>query len=145
MKDRSHGLISLSLLTFSFVFGGVIILSESITFGLIYLLILVIAIPVIIYSFCSKSPCRNVKCGHVIPGLLTKVLPERQTGKYTFADWMGVMIPATIMILFTQYWLWENKIYLIIFWFAIIIGIIDIKQCVCPSCVNKNCPVKKED
>jgi len=138
-----HGLISLLLLVISIIFGSLVVLSKSTFLGFVYLLILVISFPVIIYSFCSKSPCRYNNCGHILPGLLTKILPKRQTKEYTKLDWIGVLIPSLIIVLYPQYWLWGNKLYLLFFWLPILIGVYDIKRCVCPKCVNNYCPLKK--
>ncbi|ODS42727.1 MAG: hypothetical protein MSIBF_05370 [Candidatus Altiarchaeales archaeon IMC4] len=141
---RFHGVISLFLIFFSIIIGLLSILSDSLPTGLLYVAIILISPLIVIYSFCSKCICRLDSCAHIFPGNLSKLLPPRKQGNYTGLDILGAAIPLAVMLLFPQFWLWENKILLIIFWLLFLIALAEIKLFVCNGCKNKNCPVHEK-
>jgi len=122
--------------------GLIVTINVSKFYGLLYLGLSTAGSLAIISSFCTKCPCKDTNCGHVLPGLLTKILPDRTPEKYTISE-LGLVITAFISILaFPQYFLWPDKPAFIIFWMLIILGLIDIRLFVCRACDNKNCPAK---
>lgn len=144
MARYFHGVISLLLVIAALIIGAVGVFKGSLVAGIIYLLIVLLSFPAIIYSFCSKCPCRFDSCGHVIPGRLTRLFPSRDQGEYTKIDIMGTAIPFVLCVIIPQWWLiTENLKLLAAFWILFIIGIIQIISCVCPECENRNCPMNQ--
>jgi hypothetical protein len=141
MNRKFHGVFSLGFFAISIVAGCISILGESMSMGLLYVGIMLIAPLIVIYSFCSKCICRLDGCGHLLPGKLTKYLPEREQGPYTFWDIFWTVIPLIVLFLFPQFWLWKNKILVVIFWSSCLIGLFELLLFVCKNCTNENCPV----
>lgn len=141
MDNKFHGVFSLSLILFSIMIGLLSTLNESLMMGLLYIAIILISPPIVIYSFCSKCICRLDSCGHIFPGKLSKLFPSRKQGNYTFRDILGAAVPLTALLVFPQFWLWKNKIFLIIFWSLFLIALVEIKLFVCSRCKNDKCPV----
>jgi len=139
--NKLHGILSLCLIIVANIIGLASILSVNLDMGLIYLAILLISLAIITYSYCSKCPCRLESCAHVFPGKLTKFFPKRKPGSYTLLDISGVLVPMLVMTIFPQFWLWQNKIYFVLFWTLQIIAFIEIKMFVCKQCKNKYCPL----
>ncbi|MZP29034.1 hypothetical protein GTO91_04825 [Heliobacterium undosum] len=141
LKDRWHGVLSIGLIGLAFVLGFVALLpySSSIAFG--YLLVLVLAVPVIVFSYCSKCLCRVYACGHVFPGKLTLWLPERKSDAYGLADYTGVIVPLLLMVGIPQYWLWKHTYLFSAFWVLLAIAVAEIRAFVCKGCGNEHCPL----
>ncbi len=139
MKEKIHGIISL------FIFSGTTILSYisinkfSTTFALLYLLIVNFSFFIIVYSYCTKCKCHKNNCMHIIPGLITKILPKRKTGKYLLRDYAGVFIPFVLIISIPQYWLIKNMLLFILYWLLFIIAIVEINRIICKKCENYYC------
>jgi hypothetical protein len=96
---------------------------------------------VIIWSFCSKCPCREHSCGHVLLGKITRYLPWRAEGKYSAMDLAGVVIPVILILIFPQFWLKNNLPVFGMFWALLAAAGIEISAKVCRGCGNKYCPV----
>ena len=141
MNRKFHGVFSLALFAISIGAGLISVLGESMSMGLLYVGIILIAPLIVIYYFCSKCTCRSEGCGHVLPGKLTKYLPEREQGPYTFWDVFWTAIPLIVLFLFPQFWLWKNMILVFLFWASCLIGLFELLLFVCRSCKNANCPV----
>ncbi len=141
MANRLHGVLSLFWIFFSLIIGLLSIIDESLAMGMLYIAIVAFSFLTVVYSFCSKCTCRLDSCAHILPGKLTKLLPERKQTHYTFWDALGILIPLAVMLAFPQFWLWKNKILLIIFWLFFLIAIIEIKLSVCKACKNEGCPL----
>jgi len=141
MSSRIHGLISLSLMYISLAIGLFYVISDSRPLGLFYLALILLAPLVVVYAFCAKCPCRLDNCGHYLPGQLTKLFPPRKQGPYTGWDISGVAVPLAALLIFPQFWLWQNKIMLVIFWSLFIIALTEVKLFVCRGCGNEKCPV----
>lgn len=140
MNSRFHGVFSLFLIFFSIIIGLLSILSESLLMGLLYIIIIIIFPLTIIYFFCSKCICRLDCCDYILPGKLTKLLPPRKQNNYTVMDIIGVVAPLTALLVFPQFWLWENKTNLIVFWLLFLIALAEIMLFVCRKCKNEKCP-----
>ena len=146
MNNKFHGVFSLILIFFSIVIGLLVIMNKSLSMGLLYIVIIFISPVIIVYSFCSKCICRLDSCGHILPGKLSKLLPSRKQNNYTMLDILGTFVSLTVLIIFPQVWLWENKIVLIIFWLFLFIALVEILLFVCRNCNNEKCPgyIKKK-
>ena len=140
MAGRIHGVFSLLLITAAVVIALAYMLSQSISRGLVYLAILMLANPIVLYSYCAKCLCRDDSCSHVIPGKLTRLMPTRKPGRYTFMDYFGTAISLIVLFGFPQFWLWQNLAMFALFWGVLIIGLVEILIFVCRACSNTNCP-----
>ena len=140
MYNKFHGVFSLILIFFSIVIGLLIIMNKSLPMGLLYIAIIFISPVIVVYSFCSKCICRLDSCGHIFPGKLSKLLPSRKQNNYTMLDILGAAVSLTVLIIFPQVWLWENKNFLIIFWLLLFIALAEIMLFVCRNCNNEKCP-----
>ncbi len=141
MNRQQHGVLSL-------VFGGVaalialsVIGSSSIFLAVLYGCILVLAGIAILYSYCAKCRCRATTCGHVIPGMLTRYLPRRLSGRYSIIDRFGILFPAAIILAYPQYWLAGNFPVWGAFWILIIGAAAEVRIFNCPRCTNRFCMV----
>ncbi len=140
MRNTFHGVVSLSLMFISIMIGLLYIISDSIAMGLLYFLIIIVSLLIITYSFCAKCPCRFDSCGHILPGKLSQLLPIRKNDDYTAWDFTGVVMPVAALLIFPQFWIWEDKIALIVFWLLFFISLIEIRLYVCKVCKNEKCP-----
>lgn len=140
MNNKFHGVLSLLLILASVFIAIVYMLSKSTNWGLVYLGIVVLANPMVLYSYCAKCRCREDACSHVIPGRLTRLLPTRKAGPYSFMDYLGTALPLVALFGFPQVWLWQNKALFIAYWSLLLTGLIEIWFRVCRTCSNTNCP-----
>jgi membrane-bound metal-dependent hydrolase YbcI (DUF457 family) len=145
MNRQIHGILSL-LIMFAAVLTATlaIIRSSSVIWAALYVVGILLSSLIIVYSFCTKCPCRNTGCGHVIPGILTRLFPPRPEGLYTFMDLAGVAIPLVFLIVFPQYWLLSNPPLFILFAVLCLIAAADIQFFVCKGCTNRFCPFCQE-
>lgn len=144
MNREIHGILSLLILAAAVVTAAFAILQSSVIWTVIYLTGILLSGLVVIYSFCTKCPCRKNGCGHVIPGKLTRFFPRREEGPYTFADKTGVVVPIVFMIVFPQYWLLSLPMYSLLFAALCLIAAADIQFFVCRECANCSCPFFQE-
>ena len=110
MKSKFHGVFSLMMIYAAVFLALIGLLDQS---GLIiggYILILIVAPLLIVYSYCSKCVCREDACGHVFPGMLTKILPERKQGPYSIVDMAGTALSLGLLFGYPQFWLWQNQL-----------------------------------
>jgi len=140
MTRQHHGVLSLGLIFLAVAVGVFSIMQSSALWAVIYLGLSISSSVLIVYSFCSKCPCREHSCGHVLPGKLTKLLPERAGAGYSIIDLAGVVIPLLFIIIVPQFWIWGNIPWLFSFWALLIIAVADIIAKVCTGCDNKYCP-----
>lgn len=138
-----HGVSSLLLLLVAVSVGVIMIFRVSPVWSLVYLVIGIISGLIIVFSFCSKCPCKSTSCGHVFPGKLTKYLPERDVTPYETTDLLGVAIPVLVLVLFPQLWLIDDLRILGAFWCLILVAVLDISLFVCKDCKNRCCPINK--
>jgi len=140
MHRRIHGIFSLLILFAAVLTAILALVQSSLVWTVLYLVGTFLSCLVLIYSFCTKCPCRKTGCGHVIPGKLTRFFPSRPAGPYTFMDKAGVVVPIVFMILFPQYWLLEHLTYFSLFAILCLVAAADIRFCVCRGCTNRFCP-----
>ncbi|MFC1616968.1 hypothetical protein ACFL2K_01990 [Candidatus Margulisiibacteriota bacterium] len=141
--QKLFGLLSILQIMISIIFGIIAIAINSVLLSLFYLFLTLIAIILIVYSFCTKCACKDKGCSHVFPALLAKLLPKRKIEKYTFWDYLGVAIGFLTIILFPQYWLYKNIYLMILFWILNLTAFVEIILFVCSNCSNFNCPMNK--
>ena len=144
MNRHIHGILSLLILAAAVVTATVAILQTSFIWAVLYIVGMFLSCLVIIYSFCTKCPCRKTDCGHVIPGKLTRFFPPRPEEPYSFSDRTGVVVPIVFMIVFPQYWLLSHPPYFYLFVALCLIAAADIQFFVCKGCTNRFCPFFQE-
>ncbi len=140
MAGKFHGVFSLLLILASVVIAIGYMLGNFFGWGLVYLGIVVLVNPIVLYSYCAKCLCREDACSHVIPGKLTRLLPGRRQGPYSFWDYFATAISLVALFGFPQIWLWRSKGLLVLFWILVTIGLAEILFFVCQTCRNTNCP-----
>lgn len=138
---RQHGVWSLVLVFVAIAIGAISIAQSSKFTALMYIGLSLVSLIIVIYSFCSKCPCRQHACGHVLPGKLTELLPVRSQGPYSKGDYVGVLFPLLFIIVFPQFWLVGQLQLMVTFWALLLIAVIEITLKVCKGCGNRSCPV----
>jgi hypothetical protein len=142
MRDRFHGLFSLTLVFAAVGIALIYMLKLSTASGLLYLALIIIAIPIVLYAYCAKCTCRNGACSHVFPGRLTRLLPARKPGPYSLMDYLGTVLSLLALFGFPQLWLWQTKTVFIVFWIILAAALVEILFLVCRTCNNQSCPLK---
>lgn len=145
MGAKFHGVLSLVLIFASVVMGLSYMLSGSPGWGLVYLGVIVLASPTVLYCYCAKCHCNEDACSHVIPGKLTRLLPARRPGPYSFRDYFGTAVALIALFGFPQLWLRQNPAIFILFWILLIVGLVEILAFVCRACMNANCPINQAE
>ncbi|UCF93066.1 MAG: hypothetical protein JSW39_02610 [Desulfobacterales bacterium] len=141
MRNKFHGVFSLLLIIVAIFLALASIWGKPVSTGLVYLAIVLTSPVILLYTFCAKCLCRSDDCRHVFPGKLTQWFPRRKQGPYTFADIVGTVVSLAALVLFPQYWLWQNKTLWLAFWLLIGIASIEILAFVCRGCKNARCPI----
>ncbi|MBN1595988.1 hypothetical protein JW933_08700 [candidate division FCPU426 bacterium] len=141
IKNQIHGFIALMLGVAAIGLGLTAVVIRSPWWGWMYAMSIILLPLLICYSYCAKCVCRLTCCGHVMPGWLTRYLPSRKPGKYTAWDLCGTFIPMGFLVLFPQYWLWQQREFGLIFWGLLFLALLQVRLWVCPACQNRICPV----
>ncbi len=139
--QKFHGVTSLALVLIATVIAAVAMFQTSWLWGIGYIVIWVGGGAAIIYSFCTKCPCRT-HCGHVFPGKLTQFFPSRLTGPYTFLELAVTILVVLLWIGLPQPWLWQSTGLFVAFWVLYAIAGVQIRMVVCPACNNVHCPAR---
>lgn len=145
MTRQHHGVLSLLILLTAIIIGINGIARVSLITAVIYVVFSIIGFTIVIYSFCSKCPCRLNSCGHVFPGKITKMLPKRDESAYRIADYLGALVPLVFILLFPQLWLTNNLLLLVAFWLLVLFALTEIYFKVCKGCSNCYCPMTQKD
>jgi hypothetical protein len=141
MVRKFHGVFSLLLILAAVVIGAGYLLGNFTGWGLVYLGIIALANPLVLYSYCAKCLCREDACSHVIPGKLTRLLPTRRQAPYTFWDYFATALALAVLLGFPQIWLWRSTGLWVLFWILTTVGLVEILFFVCRTCRNANCPI----
>jgi hypothetical protein len=141
MKNNFHGVFSLILILASIVIALSYMLNESAGWGLVYLGIIILANPTVLYAYCAKCVCRDDACSHVYPGKLTRLLPARKQGPYTIMDYFWTALSLIALFGFPLIWLWRNTVFYFGYWLLLLTGLAEILFFVCRTCRNENCPM----
>ncbi len=139
MNSGFHGVTSLLLESLAIVIGFTAVWQAHKVAGVIYAILILAAVPVILYAYCSKCEVRLTGCRHVIPGQITRLLPARENEHYGILDYVGLTLPAAVLVAFPQPWLLENMLLLILFWVCLAGGLVQILLKVCKGCGNQKC------
>ena len=139
MQTNTHGMISLCLIfaAIAVALGAVVLKSPLL--ALIYLVVCALCFLNIVYSYCAKCPCRGKDCSHEFLGSLTKFLPKRKEGPYSFVDILSTLISIGAILIIPHLWLVYNIPSLVLFWLLMIIAGLEIVFLVCPDCSNRFC------
>ena len=136
---KFNGITSLIFFAVSMLIGLYILWGNNINLAILYAILLLAAAVVIPFIYCTKCPCRKTSCAHVIPGLITRFMKDRDSESYTVFDWTVVMIFMGLLIVLPQFWLYENILLFSVFWILSIIAGVQILFFVCKTCDNKKC------
>lgn len=140
MSRQIHGVICLLILAAAALTALFAIATSSVFWALVYLVGVLLSALVVMFSFCTRCPCRTTGCGHVIPGKLMRFFPPGDEGPYTLADKFGVVVPVVFLIVFPQYWLLSNSALFVVFVALCLVAAADIQLVVCRGCTNGYCP-----
>ena len=136
---KFNGVTSLLLFAVSILIGLYILWINTLALVMIYIVIGIAACIVIPYVYCTKCPCRNTNCAHVLPGLITRFMPDRDSEDYTIFDWAVVLIFMGLLIALPQFWLYKNILLFCIFWTLSLIAFLQVRLFICKSCDNNKC------
>ena len=136
---KFNGITSLLFFGMSVLIGLYILRTNSVNLAILYIVIMLATAIMIPYVYCTKCPCRKTNCAHVLPGLITRFMPDRDSESYTVIDWAIVMILLGLLILLPQFWLYENILLFSIFWILSITAVLQIQFFICKTCDNKKC------
>lgn len=145
MGNKFHGVFSLVLAGCAFLIAVIAVTTSVWPLGLIYIFLILVSLLSVVYFYCSKCDCKDSGCGHIFPGLLTKllakVLPPRKPGAYNNIEYAATYGPLALIILFPQVWLLKEISLFILFWLFIALAALEIRLYVCKGCQNKKCPL----
>ena len=141
MKSYFHGVFSIILILASVVMALAYMLSVSPGWGVVYLGTIILANPVVLYTYCAKCLCRENTCSHIFPGKLTRLMPPRKQGPYTRKDYFWTSLALIVLFGFPIPWLWQTTILYFSYWLLLLLGIAEILFYVCRTCRNANCPM----
>lgn len=99
MQRIRHGVLTLVWVGAACVLGLAAVFARQAAAGWIYLGLLVILPPAVIYAFCAKCPGRRA-CGHVLPGRIACALPSRPETPYGSGDLLIAAVALTVLVLF---------------------------------------------
>ena len=139
-----HGMVSLILFKTAVLAALAYLFFKSSIAGLIYLVVISAAVPAILFAYCAKCEARDQHCSHLFPGKMTRWLPSRKQEAYSKTDILATAVSLSAVIIFPQFWLWQNKALLLFFWVVSIMAAIEILLRVCPDCRNHNCVMCKK-
>lgn len=142
MSSRVHGILSLVLVGVAVAVAAVVLFRQSPGWGVGYLALSAVGGGGMIYAFCAKCPCR-VRCGHVLPGLITRLFP-RQPGPYARWEIAVVVVSGVVLMGLPLFWLWRVPAALAAFVLLSGVGIWDILTFVCKACNNTYCPIGRQ-
>jgi hypothetical protein len=141
---KFNGITSLLFFGISVIIGLYILRTNSVNLAILYIVIMLATAIMIPYVYCTKCPCRKTNCAHVLPGLITRFMPDRDSESYTVIDWAIVMILLGLLILLPQFWLYENILLFSIFWILSITAVLQIQFFICKTCDNKKCILHRQ-
>ena len=139
MKQPFHGVLSLLIFVVAVAIALTTLWNQSIWLGLFYLAITGLSSCGILFAYCGKCSVRLDNCSHVFPGRLTRVLPQRKQGPYSFGDITATGLFFVVIVVFPQYWLLQNMTAMILFWLLVIFALVEILVFVCRQCENSGC------
>jgi hypothetical protein len=140
MRRQTHGAVSLGLAALALAAACQSLFQQSLALGMLYMFLMGIAVPVVLYSFCAKCADRE-KCGHVVPGpAAAKLFKDRKSGPYSSRDLFLTAAALAVLVFLPQIWLWRHPIAFGAFWILLGLAAVDIRSAVCGDCGNVYCP-----
>ncbi len=139
MNAKFHGVTSVLLESLAIVVGFAAIWQSHKAAGIFYMVLILVSVPAILYSYCSKCEIRLTGCRHVIPGQITRLLPARENEHYGILDYVGLTLPVAVLVAFPQPWLLDNIPLFVLFWVCLVGGLVQILLRVCTGCENQKC------
>jgi hypothetical protein len=139
MHAKFHGVTSLLLESLAIVIGFIAIWQANRIAGGFYAVLVLIAVPLMLYAYCAKCDIRLTDCRHVLPGQVTRLLPDRDNAPYTIRDYLGLGLAVIVLVVFPQPWLLDNIPAFILFWACLVAGLVQILMKVCKGCGNQKC------
>jgi len=127
------------------VLGIAAVLEHGVELAVLYVVLIVLSFIAVAYSMCAKCPCRVHTCTHLWLGRLTRLLPQRTPGRYTFWDTTGSLFYIAGLHLLPQYWLWQNKARFILFWALALAAFLAGPLYTCKTCANQYCPFSRKE
>lgn len=142
MKTRTFVYVGNLLMLIWLALGVWVVLSSNVLMGALYIVVIFLSLVIVAYSLCAKCPCRFHSCAHIVLGRLTRLLPRRRPGRYTFGDKVGATVYLVGLHALPQYWLWQNKVLFALFWVLSITVFLVLHFAACPTCKNEYCSLK---
>jgi hypothetical protein len=143
-KSKFHGVTSLGLIFAAMGIGVYAASRESWLFAGIGIALSILWMLPVAWFFCAKCCCR-LDCGHVLLGLITRILPERKPGPYTKPEGLFSFLPILIALAYPQAWLWRDPVLGIVFWALAAVAGLEAVLFVCRDCANTACPFHKKE
>jgi len=142
MNYKIPGLLSSSIVFIAFIIAFYQLFISSVLIGILYTIFLPIVFLNLLYFFCRKCPhVPDNSSRHVIFGPIVKKLYKlEEPSPYKISELFLALFPFVLFILFPQYWLFQNKSLLAVFWMLMIISGLIILFGVCRKCRNTHCP-----
>lgn len=139
---KGSGVFSYSFIGLGIVVGGLFLILESITIGLVYVALVGVALYLLLMNYCRKCPhSMNGTCHHWLPGRLAKKLPYKKTGKYTLLELAIVVVSIVMIFSLPIAYIYDNLIYLGVYLALWLIGVLLLRTKVCPNCYNRWCVI----
>ncbi len=140
MRRQTHGAVSLGLVALALAAACQSLFQQSWALGMLYMFLIGIAVPVVLFSFCAKCPDRD-RCGHVIPGRVAgRLFKDVKSGPYSSRDLLLTAAALAVLVFLPQVWLWRHPIAFGAFWILMGLAAVDIRSAVCRDCGNDRCP-----
>ena len=149
MHDRSkvsrfYGVAGICLLYGALAIGVVATARHSWTYAAVGIAISALWVVPVAWFYCAKCCCR-LDCGHVLLGLITRILPRRKAGAYTLVDGLFTLLPILAAVGYPQFWLAKEIPLLIAFWGLVAVAGAGVPFFVCSECTNAACPFNRAE
>jgi len=138
---RFHGIMSVTLVGIAIGIALCVLAPVAWGWAVGYMLLCGGGMGAVLYAYCAKCPCKQC-CAHVLPGKIAGRFP-RTPGPYSITEQAAVVIALLLILGLPQLWLWQNVAAAIIFWVLNAIAVTQILTCICKTCPNTYCPVRK--
>ena len=125
----------------SYAVGAYTIFLSNPIIGLAYILLTAISLELLVYRFCRHCPypCNHSTCLMMPHQMVTKYR-DAGKGSPTIADRATFPLVMLVMLpLIPQYWLFQHKLLLAIFWLATIAAWVAMLLLKCRRCLYKEC------
>ncbi|MCX5848602.1 MAG: hypothetical protein NTW65_04055 [Deltaproteobacteria bacterium] len=142
MNKTFYGVISILAQIAAMIVGFIGIAKYSFGIAILFVAGCVISFTIFVYAFCTKCPIRD-QCVHIVHGLLTNLMPNREQGAYSHCERLGTMLYFIFLVTFPQYWLINSPWLMALFWAILLSGFAINGIKVCGGCGNVYCPMRR--